>query len=168
MSVYTKTGDQGKTSLLSGQRVDKASLRVEAYGTVDEVNSSLAMARAFCENEDVKEKIIKLQQMNMMLMADLASVDSPPYITAEHVSWLESSLDQLEEQLPPINKFIVAGDTKGGAALDMARTTVRRAERRVLEFAKIGKVDENVRLVLNRQSDLCFMLMRLEETNKIH
>lgn len=163
MGVYTKTGDQGTTGLLTGERVDKDSLRVEAYGSIDEMNSALAMARALCKNTRVTEKIFQLQKLNMMLMADLASVSGDRFIDVSHIALLEKAIDDIEEILPPLASFVTPGDTPGGAALDMARTTARRAERRALTLSKSETVNETVLIVLNRLSDLCFMLMRLEE-----
>lgn len=163
MSVYTKTGDHGTTGLLTGERVAKNSCRVEAYGSVDEINSALGLARSLCSKISVKEKIKELQKLNMLLMADLASISETVYITEEHVHELEKSIDALEAKLPPITAFIIAGDSAGGAALDFARTVTRRAERRTLELAADEQINKNVLLVLNRLSDLCFVLMRSEE-----
>jgi len=167
MGVYTKTGDEGKTSLYTGERVEKTSLRVEAYGTVDELNAALAMARAFCKKVVVKEKIIEVQKLNSMLMADLASLSQTGHIKEENIAMLEQIMDEIEEKLPPLASFIIPGDTTGGAALDLARTITRRAERRVLELAKTELVDKNDRLFLNRLSDFCFMLMRFEEATVV-
>lgn len=163
MGVYTKTGDKGTTGLLTGQRVDKDSLRVEAYGSVDEANSALGMARALCKNAEVKEIIYKLQKMNMQLMADLASISGDAYIQPSQIDALERMIDAIEGKLPPLNSFLTPGDTPGGAALDHARTTARRAERRVLQLGKKEEVRPELLIVLNRLSDLCFVLMRLEE-----
>lgn len=163
MKVYTKTGDKGTTSLLSGERVDKDSLRVEAYGTVDEITSALGLSRAFCKKPEVTEAISKLQKLLMMVMAQLASKgDKVSYITNEQVELLEKTIDSFEEKLPPLKEFLIPGDTPGAAALDMARTTTRRAERQVLRLAKAEPVDEAVVISLNRLSDLCFILMRFE------
>ncbi|MFA6849169.1 MAG: cob(I)yrinic acid a,c-diamide adenosyltransferase [Selenomonadaceae bacterium] len=167
MGVYTKTGDEGKTSLYTGERVEKVSLRVEAYGTIDELNAALAMARAFCKKAVVKEKIMEVQKLNSMLMADLASLSQPERIKEENVAMLEKIMDEIEGKLPPLASFIVPGDTIGGAALDLARTITRRAERRVLELAKTELVNKNDRLFLNRLSDFCFMLMRFEEATAV-
>lgn len=167
MGIYTKTGDEGKTSLYTGERVDKTSLRVEAYGTVDELNAALAMARAFCKKVVVKEKIIEVQKLNSMLMADLASLSQTGRIKEENIAMLEQIMDEIEGKLPPLASFIIPGDTAGGAALDLARTITRRAERRVLELAKTKLVDKNDRLFLNRLSDFCFMLMRFEEATTV-
>lgn len=166
MGVYTKTGDHGQTGLYSGERVDKASARVEAYGTVDEANSALAMARAFCTQPQTAAKILPLQKKLSLLMADLASIGREPCLTAEDVKAMEREIDEMESMLPPLQAFIVPGDTKGGAMLDLARTMIRRAERRFLELARTEDVHEVDRLFLNRSSDYCFMLMRLEENKE--
>ena len=163
MSVYTKTGDKGETSLYTGERVAKNSVRVNTYGTVDEVNSALAAARAFADKEDVKAKILELQKLLPLLMADLASKDKPPLIKDEHVKFLEAGMDEMEAVLPPLNSFIIPGDSPAGAFLDLARTIARRAERSFLELTEAELTHETNRLFLNRLSDYCFLLMRLNE-----
>ena len=163
MGVYTKTGDEGKTSLYTGERVAKQSLRVSTYGAVDEAGSALAMARAFSENPKVKEKIHALQKLLPLLMADLASLGQEPMITSEHVAALEQEMDKIEAALPPLRCFVIPGDTKAGAMLDLARTTVRRAERLFCELSESEPVHQEDRLFLNRLSDYCFLLMREEE-----
>lgn len=162
MKVYTKTGDKGTTGLLTGERIAKDSLRVEAYGNVDEINSALGLARALCTKSDVKETIYKLQKMLMLIMAELASGDGTVYINAKHIALLEQTMDCFDEALPPLSEFLVPGDNPGSAALDMARTTTRRAERQVLRLSKQEKVGENLMITLNRLSDLCFVLSRVE------
>lgn len=164
MGVYTKTGDKGQTSLYTGQRVDKDSLRVETYGIIDEMNSALAMARAFCKNEEIKTNVHMLQKDVSMLMADLASLGAEPNITEQHIKNLEQGMDEIEAKVGPMRCFIVPGDTQGGAMLDMARTIARRAERQMLRLAKVEPVHETDRLYINRLSDYCFMLMRLEDS----
>ena len=163
MGVYTKTGDKGQTSLFTGERVDKDSLRVETYGTIDEMNSALGMARAFCENEDVKTRIYLLQKNVSLFMADLASLGSEPYIKEFNIQELESEIDEIEGIVGPLACFLVPGDSKGGAMLDLARTIARRAERQILRLSKEEEVHDTDRLYINRLSDYCFMLMRLEE-----
>lgn len=163
MGVCTKTGDDGNTSLFTGQRVEKSSLRVDTYGTIDELNSVLAMARAFCHNMEVKEKLKFLQQYNSLLMTDIASIDKAPFITQKHVAAIESLIDTYENKLPSLTSFLVPGDTKGGAMLDFARTVARRAERMIWKLEKEELVHRTDRLYLNRVSDCCFMLMRWEE-----
>ena len=163
MSVTTKTGDKGLTSLYTGERVDKDCQRVETYGTIDELGSALAMARAFAEKAEVRERILKLQQQLSQLMADFASCGQQPYITAEMVLALEQELAAVEGRLPALTRFLVPGDTKAGAMLDMARSTARRAERCACRLSRETTIAESDRLFLNRISDYIFLLMRLEE-----
>ena len=163
MGVYTKTGDKGLTSLYTGERVEKNCLRVQVYGAIDEANSALAMARAFAEKDNVREKIFALQKVLPRLMADLASLNQPPMITADDVTKLENEMDEIESSLPPLKCFIIPGDTKAGSILDLARTVTRRAERIFCELSKSEEVHEVDRLFLNRLSDYCFLLMRLSE-----
>ncbi len=163
-AVYTRTGDKGTTGLYTGQRVAKSSMRVEAYGTVDEISSALGMARAQVKREDVRETIFKVQQLLMSVMADIASLDLPePYIKEEHVKLFEETIDKFDAMLQPLSHFLIPGDTVGAAALDIARTTTRRAERCLLRLAESGEpVNQNVLVCLNRLSDLCFILARVE------
>ena len=163
MSIYTKTGDDGTTGLYTGERVPKDSLRVQVYGTIDEANSALAMGRAFAKDTIVKEKIYKLQKLMPLLMADLASLNQPPMIKSEHISELEADIDAMEATLPPLRAFIIPGDSQAGAFLDLARTITRRAERLFLKLSKSEQTHNVDELLLNRLSDYCFMLMRLED-----
>lgn len=166
-AVYTRTGDKGTTGLYTGQRVPKQSLRVEAYGTVDEISSALGLARAQVTREDVRETIFKIQQLLMSVMADIASLDLPePYIKEEHVKLFEETIDRFDAMLAPLSHFLIPGDTVGAAALDIARTTTRRAERCLLRLAETEEVNHNVLVVLNRLSDLCFILARVESEVK--
>ena len=163
MGVVTKTGDKGETSLCTGERVSKHSLRVEAYGIVDEAGSAFGMARAFCKKQDVKDKILAVQKKLPLLMADIASLGQDPYIKPEDVAAIEKDIAAMEAALPPLHAFIIPGDSAGGAMLDLARTTVRRAERRLLALAEQEDVHEADRLYLNRLSDYSFMLLRMED-----
>ncbi len=163
MSITTKTGDKGQTSLFTGERVEKGCLRVETYGTIDELDSVLAMARAFVTKDEVRERIHELQKTLSRLMADYASLGREPRITMEEVRAMEDDMAAIEEDLPEMTAFIVPGDTQGGAMLDHARTIARRAERCSCRLAKEEPVAESDRLFLNRVSDYCFLLMRLEE-----
>ena len=163
MGVYTKTGDDGTTGLYTGERIPKNSLRVEVYGTIDEANSALAMSRAFARNPNVKEKIYKLQKLMPLLMADLASLNQPPMIKEEHIKALETEIDEMEATLPKLTAFIVPGDSQAGAFLDLARTITRRAERALLTLAQTEETHKVDAVLLNRISDYCFMLMRVEE-----
>lgn len=162
-AVYTRTGDKGTTGLYTGERVPKQSLRVEAYGTVDEISSALGLARAQVTREDVRETIFNVQKLLMSVMADIASLNLPePYIKEEHVKLFEDTIDKFDSLLQPLGHFIVPGDTVGAAALDIARTTTRRAERCLLRLAETEPVNSNVLVCLNRLSDLCFILARVE------
>ncbi len=166
MSICTKTGDKGTTSLYTGERVPKNSQRVNAYGTVDEVSSALGLARAFAKNAETAQVMLKLEQINMSVMADLASIvkdDSAYYITKETIDDIEDDIKDFESRLPPMRSFIMPGRSKAGAFLDLARTVTRRAEREVLTLAETEKVNDNVRIYLNRLSDLVFLLMRIED-----
>ena len=164
MKIYTKTGDKGTTGLYTGQRVDKDSLRVEAYGNVDEINSALGMARAHVKNDEVRHTILELQKMLMQrVMSDLASIGQESSYTGEKdIAWLEQLIDGFTSRLAPLKRFIIPGDNPGAAALDVARTTTRRAERQLWRLYRQEKFDENLIVALNRLSDLCFTLSRVE------
>jgi len=161
-AVYTRTGDKGTTGLYTGQRVPKQSLRVEAYGSIDEITSALGMARAMAKHQNVKATIIKVQQLLMSMMADIASVGAQPLIKEEHVKLFEETIDKYDEMLEPLGHFVIPGDNPGAAALDLARTTTRRAERNLLRLAEKEEVNQNVLICVNRLSDLCFILERVE------
>lgn len=163
MSIMTKTGDNGETSLLTGERVKKSGLRVDTYGTLDEVDSALGLARAFSDKDDVAERILKLQRKLPALMADFASCGTEPRITMEDVREIESWCDDVESDLPEEHAFIIPGGSQSGAMLDLARTTARRAERCACRLAEAEEVAASDRIYLNRLSDYCYLLMRLEE-----
>ncbi len=163
MKIYTKTGDQGTTGLYTGQRVQKDSLRVEAYGNVDEINSALGMARAMAKNEEVQTTILELQKLLMQrVMSDLASMGAVSYTTEQDVARLEELIDIFTNRMAPLNHFIIPGENVGAAALDVARTTTRRAERQLWRLSRQEKIDGVLIVVLNRLSDLCFTLSRAE------
>ncbi len=163
MKIYTKTGDAGQTSLFTGERIAKESPRVETYGTIDEANSALAMARAFSDTPEIKQKIFDLQRLLPKLMADLASLEQPALINESHIKQLEDEIDEMDKFLPPLKNFVIPGNTKAGAILDMARTTIRRAEREFYKLSRFEAVHEIDGVFLNRLSDYCFMLMRVED-----
>lgn len=171
MKVYTKTGDQGQTSLLSKERVDKDNSRVQAYGTVDEANAAMGLAKALTAREWARAIIHTLQAELIGLNADLATREPEPghnyRITPGHVSRLESIIDSLEERRIPQPYFITPGATAASAALDLARTIVRRAERCVVALRRQETVPESVLLYLNRLSDLLFVLARCKEQEEL-
>ena len=164
--VYTRTGDRGKTNLYTGERVSKDSLRVEAYGSVDEADSVLGQARAFAVHENVKSTIYKLQKDLWMLMADVASVGNEPNIKPEDVTELERLIDSYTESLQPLDHFLVPGETKSESFLNAARSVVRRAERAMWRLNESEPVNEVDIRYLNRLSDLCFTLGRYESEVK--
>ena len=164
--VYTRTGDRGKTSLYTGERVSKDSLRVEAYGSVDEADSVLGQARAFAVHENVKSTIYKLQKDLWMLMADVASVGNEPNIKPEDVTELERLIDSYTESLQPLDHFLVPGETKSESFLNETRSVVRRAERAMWRLNESEPVNEVDIRYLNRLSDLCFTLGRYESEVK--
>ncbi len=166
MSVTTKTGDHGQTSLFTGERIAKDDLRVEVYGIVDSLGSTLGMARAFAENKRVKNDLLAVQKQLGMLMADFASRNKPPRITDEMVAGIEAEIASIEESLPALKEFIIPGDKKSSAMLDLARTTARTAERHAWTLARRGSVAEVDLRYLNRLSDYMFVLMRLEDEEK--
>lgn len=167
--VTTGTGDTGYTGLLGDQRVPKYDPRPDTFGTVDEATSALGLARAMTKDARVKEIIYKLQQDLYLLMAELAT---PPEnyekmgfrMTAEHVQHLEQVEEDLKKEVEIPNKFIIPGDTVDGAALDLARTIIRRAERMAVKLLHDGVIQNGeVVRYLNRLSDLVFILARYVE-----
>ncbi|MDR3563870.1 MAG: cob(I)yrinic acid a,c-diamide adenosyltransferase [Negativicutes bacterium] len=163
MKIYTKSGDKGTTSLYTGERVDKDSPRVEAYGTIDELDSALGLARAFCRNKEVGSAVYDVQKQLARVMAAVASSgDTNSLVTAEDVRGIELVIDKFDSRLAPLTHFLIPGDNPASAALDLARTVARRAERQLWHLGRQEPVNEQVLMLLNRLSDLCFMLSRAE------
>jgi len=170
MKVYTKTGDEGKTSLFSKERVYKDDLRVDAYGTVDEASSAMGLAKSLIKESAAITIIQQIQADLIALNADLATEnlsEDDGHITQEHVAGLESIIDSLEQKRIPQPYFIIPGACSGSAALDLARTMVRRAERCVVKLKKTAQVTRPVALYLNRLSDLLFVLARCVEQEEL-
>ena len=169
-SFYTRMGDKGDTGVLGEGRVPKYDLRVEALGTIDEANAVMGWARSVSTVEEIKQIILKVQQDLYKIMAEVAATpiiaDQFKYVTEEQVSWLEEQTDQITQTVNVPKQFIVPGDTLSGAALDMSRTVVRRAERRVVELFHQGGIQNPLILsYFNRLSSLCFMLELLENSS---
>lgn len=164
---YTRTGDDGTTGLLGEGRARKDAPRLEAVGALDEANAALGVARAACQIPLSPEMILTIQRDLYSLMAEVAATPENAAkfrsIDADRVTWLEDQIATIEAQVEPTNEFIVPGDTPAGAALDLARAIVRRAERRVTGLHLDGEL-ENPELprYLNRLSSLCFVLELLE------
>jgi cob(I)alamin adenosyltransferase len=167
MKIYTRTGDDGSTALFGGDRVTKTHPRIEAYGTVDETNAALGMARALLTGEAAQRAdalLDRLQHELFVLGGDLASPGETRYpvprIDAEHVAHLEADIDDLEADLPPLQHFILPTGSPAAAALHVGRTISRRAERRTVELASIEPVSDVTIRYLNRLSDYLFVLAR--------
>lgn len=158
MKIYTRTGDRGKTSLFTGQRVSKADLRVEAYGTVDELNSTIGVVAAQIKNPKLKNELIKVQKDLFEIGSALAQ--SRIKNLDQRVEGFEKLIDEMTGKLPPLQKFILPGGGKAGSFLHFARTVCRRAERRVVALAEKEKVGSEVITYLNRLSDLLFTMAR--------
>ena len=177
MSIATKTGDSGETSLMYGRRVPKTDPRVDAYGCVDELNAALGMARVTAHAPFISERLFSVQEELIIVMGELATAreDLPRYIkdgfhltTAEMVDRLTSLIDELEkDKLLHYKGWAIPGSTLTSASLDIARTTCRRAERRVATLAE-SEPDFNGEILryLNRLSDLCWLLARYSEHMK--
>ena len=165
MKIYTKTGDDGTTGVFGGPRVQKDDLRIEAYGTVDELNAVLGSARNEVEHSDLQQLLATLQDELFAVGAELASPDPVKSKTLgikdQHVSALERAIDQLEQSLPELKHFVLPGGSRGAAALHMARAVCRRAERRVVTLREHDPLpDSRVLVYLNRLSDLLFVMAR--------
>lgn len=163
MSISTKTGDKGKTSLWSGERVNKNSERVEAYGTVDELNSALSEAKHLVKAEKVKQVLHEIQDDLFHVAGSLASIGEYAYpVKSQDVERITGYVYDFENQVK-LTGFVIPGSTIQSAKLDVCRTIARRAERRILTLADKEIVPEPVRQYINRLSDLIFMLARFEE-----
>ncbi len=165
MKIYTRTGDRGDTSLFGGQRVPKDAFRIEAYGTVDELNSVLGIVRADNAQGDIDRLLAGIQQQLFVLGADLAtprSVDAKNLrrITSSDGEALEREIDALESVLQPLQNFILPGGSPVAARLHFARTVCRRAERHVVRLARSDDIGNDAIIYLNRLSDFLFVLAR--------
>lgn len=163
MPIYTGGGDEGTTALRSGIRVSKTHPRIEAYGTVDELNAVIGIARGELAT-DVDAILADVQEALHILQAELATpdpADRDVRIRDDHVSALEDAIDEADEELDPLQSFIIPGGTDDGARLHHARTVCRRAERRVLALGERESIRDNAIIYLNRLSDLLFVLGRL-------
>jgi cob(I)alamin adenosyltransferase len=165
MPIYTKFGDKGKTSLFAGKIVSKASLRVNTYGTLDELNSFLGIVIADLKDKKLKSKLLVVQNDLFEIGASLANPSSKKHkhlekYLGERVIEFEQEIDGLTKVLPEIKNFILPGGSKIGSGLHFARTLVRRAERRVVELAEKEKINAQVMIYMNRLSDLLFMYAR--------
>lgn len=166
MKIYTRSGDKGQTSLLGGTRVPKDSLRIEAYGTVDELNSHIGLLRDHLQG-DRDELLVPIQEMLFSLGSRLASGTEEqaekfkvPHITDADITAMEKEMDRLDAELPEMRNFILPGGHLAASQAHVCRTVCRRAERLVVHLAGQEPVPEIVVRYLNRLSDLLFVLSR--------
>lgn len=165
MKIYTRTGDAGQTSLYGGQRVEKDALRIEAYGTVDELNAQMGVVRSLPLPPDVEPLLERIQHELFLLGADLAT---PPNSGAkdvrrvgeEEVRRLEADIDRLDASLPQLQAFILPSGSLAGAQLHVARTVCRRAERYIIRLVREESLDKTVVMYVNRLADLLFVVAR--------
>ena len=168
MSIATKRGDGGETGLAGGIRVSKSSLRVETYGTVDELNSALGLARSMCDDADLRERTKRIQRELFRIGSALAT---PPQSSKPQVPVLLESVEELTGQVHELeategllSDWSLPGETVAGAAYDLARTVCRRAERCVVRLIESGEaVEPNILAYLNRLSDLLWLFARKVE-----
>jgi cob(I)alamin adenosyltransferase len=165
--VFSKRGDSGETSLLTGGRVSKASLRPEAYGTLDEASSAMGMAKAFTGNHSLKEMISAVQEDLLILGAELACEgenQSDYRIESTRTLKLEQWIQKLQGEVPLPRQFVLPGANSVSAAVDLSRTIIRRAERRCVALRESGQLDNpEVHAYLNRLGDFLFTLARYAE-----
>jgi cob(I)alamin adenosyltransferase len=171
--IYTRTGDAGETALGDGSRVAKHAVRVEAYGTVDELNAALGLARLHAAGE-VGEAIARIQNDLFDLGADLCQPNMEKDAEAEYTplrmvpaqaDWLEGEIDRMNARLEPLRSFILPGGSALAAHLHHARTVCRRAERLAVALAAVESVNEAALVYLNRLSDWCFVASRVANDN---
>jgi cob(I)alamin adenosyltransferase len=166
MRIYTRTGDEGETGLFGGPRVRKDDARIEAYGTVDELNAAIGIARCESLPPEIDQCLLRVQNELFSVGAELATPDPDKHGTAligdRHIAALEAAIDRLEEGLPKLRTFILPGGSRGAALLHVARGVCRRAERCVVTLARIPAMSVSPRMIryLNRLGDYLFVAAR--------
>lgn len=172
MKIYTKGGDKGETGLFGGERVSKNSSRIEAYGTVDELSCFIGLALTETKDSEVKNLLEKIQGTLFVLGSDLSTPDNEenkkyniPRVSKNNYEEIEKEIDKFDVQLDELKNFILPGGSKSAALLHVCRTICRRAERQVVALNKVVNLNPDIIILLNRLSDLFFVLARYE--NKI-
>jgi cob(I)alamin adenosyltransferase len=165
MKVYTKTGDNGQTGLLGGARVSKDHVRIEAYGTVDELNAWLGVLATHAPAAQ-RDFLVDLQRKLFTLGAELAADPAKPglkipHITDSDIAWIENQIDTVEEMVPPLRYFVLPGGDPLGAWAHVARTVCRRAERRIVTLGEYSPLSQHIVPFVNRISDYLFVLSRV-------
>ena len=167
-SIYSKTGDKGKTSLVGGKRVDKTHIRLEAYGTVDELNSFIGLLVCEITDTELKDFLLFVQNKLFVVGSYLATEtealnpEAPLIITNSDIEAIETIMDKLDAQLPKLTRFIIPGGSKSAARAHICRTVCRRAERNTYKVADEFEIEENILIFLNRLSDFFFLTARFE------
>lgn len=169
MKIYTKTGDKGETGLLGGERVSKDSLRLNAYGTIDELNAFIGLAIAEVKSVKVMNVLVDLQNKLFILGSDLAAPENEKSVKlkvsrtpSNFIDQTEKIIDEFESQLDELKNFILPGGSKGAALLHICRTISRRAEREIVALKNSVSISRNILMFVNRISDLFFVLARFE------
>ncbi len=163
--IYTKDGDKGTTQLLSGKKVPKYNIRVEAYGTVDELTSHIGFFRSLNLNNKIKEELLKIQKI-LFDISGLLACDQKKHsdllnpVKNESIKYLENKIDQMFKKFPPLKKFIIPGGQTEVAYCHICRTITRRAERNIVKLAVNEKISENIIIFINRLSDYFYSLSR--------
>jgi cob(I)alamin adenosyltransferase len=166
MKLYTKTGDKGQTGLIGGTRVPKNDIRIEAYGTVDELNSHVGYLTTFPLSEKVSTYLSTLQNVLFTIGSYLATdqervaLHQASIVSQKHIEDIEKQIDILSDGVPPLEYFVLPGGAPSGAVCHVCRTVARRAERRLFDVADSYPVDQNVLIYVNRLSDYFFALSR--------
>lgn len=164
--IYTKTGDDGTTGLVGGTRVKKFDARLEAYGTIDELNAAVGVIRSYDIPDTISSVLIEIQNRLFNIGSRLASDEKGDKITEKlsiteaHIAFLEKAIDEIEKDLPKLRQFILPGGDLASAYCHVARTVCRRAERRILAFADSGTIQPEIVKYINRLSDFLFVLAR--------
>lgn len=167
-SIYTKTGDKGNTSLVGGKRVPKTHIRLDAYGTVDELNSFVGFLVCEVKDEEMKEFLLYIQNKLFVVGSYLATEieahtpKSAQIITDEDIEALETIMDNMDAKLPTLTRFILPGGSESAARAHICRTICRRAERNVYRVADEFQIHEMILIFLNRLSDFFFLVARIE------
>lgn len=166
MKIYTRTGDDGTTGLVGGTRVKKYDIRLEAYGTIDELNSYIGLIRSLQTDKSADRLLEKIQHKLFVIGANLATEESLNSVKKQFpchpadIAMLEQAMDEMTAELPELRNFILPGGTQATSVCHVARTVCRRAERRIVELAEKAEVDPNLIRFVNRLSDYLFVLSR--------
>ena len=168
MKIYTKNGDRGKTSLIGGKKVSKHDLQVEAYGSIDELNSFMGLLKDYSKNDEINQVLFKVQLKLFTIGSILAQENTSSNsfileklnISAKDTNFIELQIDKLEKKLPKLSKFIIPGGHKLVSYCHVSRSICRRAERKITKLSDSVKLDSNILPYINRLSDFLFVLSR--------